>query len=184
MNQTRGLFGGLLGNLFGGGKGPLASGSAAPRRGSYEPNEVGSYIRDALAYGQTLAANPDALMPEALDIGFKHLQSAEIAAGETSHGFQQRYEDHRLIVNACVYPDAVRHMIHVHIPGKLPLEELGRIRRETGFTGSEGIWEGTGYAHWKKKGDNYPIFADVWIDNYEGRPPALTRMMIEVVKAG
>ena len=183
MNQNRGLLGGLLGNLFNRQGGTAAMARNAPRRGSYEPNEVGSYIRDALTYGQALANDPEALMPEAIDLGFKHLQSAEIAAGETSHGFQQRYEDHRLIVNVCVYPDAIRHMIHMHIPGKLPLDELARIRRETGYSGSEGVWEGTGYAHWKKKGDNYPVFADVWIDGYEGRPPALTRLMIEVVKA-
>lgn len=179
LNKNNSLFGSLFGNLFSGSKNAAPAG---PRRGIYEPNEVGSYIRDALTYGQTLADDPKALMSEAIDLGFKHLQSSEIAAGETSHGFQQRYEDHRLIVNACEYPDAIRHMVHVHIPGKLPLEEVGRIRRETGYTGAEGIWEGTGYAHWKKKGGDHPLFVDIWIDAYEGRPPALTRMMIESVQ--
>jgi hypothetical protein len=180
LNRNNSPLGGLLGNLFGGNR--RNSQPAAPQRGIYEPNEVGSYIRDALTYAKTLAENPDALQSEAIDLGFKHLQSAEIAAGETSHGFQQRYEDHRLIVNACEYPDAIRHMIHVHIPGKLELDEIGRIRRETGYTGSEGIWEATAYAHWKKKGAGQPQFVDIWIDNFEGRGPALTRMMIETVK--
>ncbi|MCC2097018.1 MAG: hypothetical protein KDJ29_09000 [Hyphomicrobiales bacterium] len=181
LNKNNGLLGGLFGNLLGGGN--RNTQPAAPRRGTYEPNEVGSYIRDALTYAKTLSEDASALQSEAIDLGFKHLQTAEIAAGETSHGFQQRYEDHRLIVNACNYPDALRHMIHVHIPGKLSLDEIGRIRRETGYTGSEGVWEATAYAHWKKKGDGQPQFVDIWIDNFEGRGPALTRMMIEVVQS-
>lgn len=178
------LFGNLFGGLFGNRNAGSDGGKPQPRRGIYEPTEVASYIRDASALAHALADNPDALMDEARDLGFNHLQSAEIAAGETSHGFQNRLEDHRLIVNSCDYSDAVRLMVHVHIPGKLPLEDVARLRRETGFSGSEGVWEGTAYAHWKKKGAAQPQFLDIWIDNYEttARIMPLTRMMIEIVR--
>ncbi len=178
------LFGSLFGTFFGnrGGTNGLLQ-KSQPRRGLYEPSEVESYVRDAIALANALSKDHETLMDEARDLGFTHLQSAEIAAGETSHGFQNRLEDHRLIVNSCVYSDAIRLMVHVHIPGKMAIEDIGRVRRETGFSGAEGVWEATAYAHWKKKGDGSPQFIDIWIDNFEvPRAAPLTRLMIEIVR--
>lgn len=173
----------LLGGLFGRKQDPLGPVAKPPlRRGIYEAAEVESYMRDALALASSLAQDPSAIDSEARDLGYTHIHSVEVAAGETSHGFQQRLEDHRLIVNSVVYADAIRLTLHVHIPGKMPLEQIGRVRREAGFSGSEGVWEGTAYAHWKKKGLAAPLFVDVWIDNFEAaRQPALTRLMIEII---
>lgn len=169
-----------LGNL---GKLSPAQSRPAPRRGSYDLGQVENHLRDAVALAEAIGKDPEIIRDETRDLGYNHLHSAEVAAGEISHGFQHQLEDHRLIINQCTYPDMVRHMIHVHIPGKMPPQALSRVRGELGFAGSEGLFEATYYAHWKRPGREAPLFTDIWIDNFEGRGTPLTRMMIEVFTA-
>lgn len=153
---------------------------AAPR--VYEANQVEKYIRGALSLADALGKDHELLRDEATDQDYKHIQSAQVAAGEISHSFGHGHDQHLLIVNQCSYPDMMRQLIHVHIPGKLQQKVLEEMRAELGFIGDEGIFEQTLYVHWKKPGEELPVFADIWIDNYTAMQPALTRMMIEVTR--
>lgn len=159
---------------------PEKDSKPALRKGIYQIGQVEGYMRDAIALAVNIGKDSEVLLSEARDLGYDHIHSAVITAGEVSHGFQQRMEEHRLIINQCKYPDAIRHMVHVHIPGKMPSQAVSRVRGEMGYIGSEGVFEGTFYAHWKKPGLENPLYTDIWIDNFEGKGQPLMRMMIEV----
>lgn len=154
------------------------SAPAAPR--VYEANQVEKHVRGALALAEALGKDHELLRDEAADQDYKHIQSAQVAAGEISHSFGHGHEHHLLIVNQCSYPDMMRQLIHVHVPGKMQQKLLAEMREQLGFIGDEGIFEQTLYVHWKRPGTNLPLFVDIWIDNYATVQPALTRMMIEV----
>jgi len=179
-----GLLGGLLGGAGRSGNTLPPGGAERPQppRGLYDPREVEINLREAIALAAVIANDSEAIMSETRDLGYNHLHSVEVAAGEISHGFQSRLEDHRLIINQCNYPDAVRHMVHVHIPGSMAPETMAQVRKDQAFIGSEGVYEGTFYAHWKKRGRGQPQFVDIWVDFFEGGGQPLTRMMMEVVQ--
>ena len=83
--------------------------------------------------------------------------------------FVHRREEHRLVLNTHTYPDYIRRVLQLTIPGGMTLVALERFRKARKCVGTTHYWHDHIYGEWRTR-EARPIFIEVRQDAFQGAP--------------
>ena len=112
--------------------------------------------------------------------GYRHVLSEQQTPVLQLESFVHDREEQRLLLNTHLYPDYVRRVMALTIPGGMTLDALERFRRRRDCVGCTYLWHDHIYGEWRTQGRpllrrhgtaaGSPVFIEIRQDVFQGEP--------------